>query len=111
LKKKIKENAEEPQLWAFSVFLFDIYLITFQILSPFLISLSPETNPIPPPPASMRVCPYPPTPSFPPLHSPILGHLAFREPRASSPTDAQQGKPLLHIWLEPWVPPCVLLGW
>ena len=22
-----------------------------------------------------------------------------------------KGHPLLHMWLEPWVPPCVLLGW
>jgi hypothetical protein len=31
--------------------------------------------------------------------------------RASPPIDDQQGHPLLHLWLEPWVTPCVLFGW
>ena len=44
------------------------------------------------------------------LESPILGHGAFSGPRASPPFDVQQGHPLLHIHLEPWVPPCVLFG-
>ena len=39
-------------------------------------------------------------------HSPILGHLAFSGPRASPLFDVQQGYPLLHMHLEPWVPPC-----
>jgi hypothetical protein len=25
--------------------------------------------------------------------------------------DVPQGYPLLHMWLELWVPPCVLFGW
>jgi len=29
----------------------------------------------------------------------------------SPPTDAWQGHPLLHMWLEPWVLPCVILSW
>jgi hypothetical protein len=65
----------------------------------------------------------PPTPSPPPpahqpthshflaWHSPTLGHQAFTGPRASSPIDVQQGHPLLHMQLEPCVPPCVLFGW
>ena len=36
---------------------------------------------------------------------------AFTRPRASTPIDDQLGYPLLHMWLEPWVPPCVLFGW
>jgi hypothetical protein len=48
---------------------------------------------------------YPPTPASLPWHS--LGHRAFTGPRASPPIDAQQGRPLLHMWLEPWV----LFGW
>jgi hypothetical protein len=32
-------------------------------------------------------------------------------PRATPPTDVQQVHPLLHMRLEPWVPPCVLFGW
>jgi hypothetical protein len=46
-----------------------------------------------------------------PWHSPILGHRAFTGPRASPPIDEQLGHPLLHIQLEPWVPPCALFGW
>jgi hypothetical protein len=30
---------------------------------------------------------------------------------ASLSIDAWQGHPLLHMQLEPWVPPCVLFGW
>jgi hypothetical protein len=52
-----------------------------------------------------------PTPASPPSHSPILGHWAFTGLRTSSPTDARQRHPLLHMWLEPRVPPCVILGW
>ena len=44
-------------------------------------------------------------------HSPTLGHPAFTGPRDSTPIDVQQGHPLLHMWLEPWVTPCVLFGW
>jgi hypothetical protein len=55
--------------------------------------------------------PHPPSPIFLPWHSPTLGHQAFTGPRASLPTDAQKGHPLLHMQLEPWVPPCELFGW
>ena len=54
---------------------------------------------------------HPPTPASLPSHSPTLGHWAFTGPRAFSPIYAQLGHPLLHMWLEPWVPPCVLFGW
>ena len=79
------------------------YLFTFQMLSPFTIFDPLKTPyPISPSPASMMVCPYPP-PTLASLlsHSPTLEYQAFRGPRASSPIDAQQGHPLLHIWLEP----------
>jgi hypothetical protein len=46
-----------------------------------------------------------------PWHSPILGHWAFTGPRASPPIDDRLGHPLLHMWLEPWAPPCVFFGW
>jgi hypothetical protein len=38
-------------------------------------------------------------------------HQVFTRPRAFLPIDARQGHPMLHIQLEPWVPPCLLLGW
>jgi hypothetical protein len=69
--------------------------------------------PITPAPASMRVFPPPthtllPPRSLIPLHWGILQ--AIRGPRSSPPMDPQQGHPLLHMWPEPWVLPCVLLG-
>jgi len=90
--------------WIFS-------LLTFQMLSPF--SVSPLETPyhISPPPDSMRVLPQPLTPTSSPWHFPTLGHWAFTGSRAFPPTDARQVHPLVHMWLEPWVSPCVLFGW
>ena len=44
-------------------------------------------------------------------HATTLGHKAFTEPRASLPNDDRQGHPLLHMQLEPRIPPCILFGW
>jgi hypothetical protein len=64
-------------------------LFTSQMLSPFPISLTPETpSSISPLPASMKVYLHPPTHFPPPPNSPTLGHQAFIVPRASSPIDA-----------------------
>jgi hypothetical protein len=55
---------------------------------------------------------YPPTPASLPSHSSTLGHhQAFTGPRASSHIDAQHGRSLLHLWLEPCVPPWPLFDW
>ena len=35
----------------------------------------------------------------------------FTGPRASPPIDDRLGHPLLHMQLEPHVPPCVFFGW
>jgi hypothetical protein len=59
------------------------YLFTFQMLSTSLVAPPETPYPIPPPPASMRVCPHPPTPASPPSYSPTLGHQGFSGPRAS----------------------------
>jgi hypothetical protein len=48
-------------------------------------------------------CSPPSIPISPPWHSPTLGHWVFTGLRASPPTDDQQGHPLLHMQLEPWV--------
>jgi hypothetical protein len=45
-----------------------------------------------------------------PWHYPTLGHRAFIEQRASIPIDDLEGHPLLHMQLEPWVPPSVLFA-
>ena len=67
------------------------------MLFPFLVSPQKPTS-LPSPPTSIRVFPYPSTHScFPILAFSTLGHRAFIGPRASPPTDAQQGHPLLHM--------------
>jgi hypothetical protein len=67
--------------------------------------------------------PYSPYPVPPPLahqptHShflalafPTLRHRAFIGQRASPRIDIRLGHPLIHMQLEPWVPPCVPFGW
>jgi hypothetical protein len=50
------------------------------------------------------------TQPLPTQHPSIPLHQATTGPR-TSPIDAQEGHPLLHIQLETWVPPCVLSGW
>ena len=83
-----------------------ISLFTFQILSPFLVS--PPKTPYP----------LPTTTAHQPTHShflalafPTLEHRALTGQRAFHLIDEQQGHPLLHIRLEPWVSPYVLFGW
>jgi len=66
---------------------------------------------------SLSSCFYESTP--PPTHPllphcpgiPYTGALNLQEPRASPFIDPWQAYPLLHVWLEPWFPPCVLGGW
>ena len=77
-----------------------------------LYPVSPPKTPYPSPPASMRVFPHTPTHThLTALAFPMLDHQAFTGPRASPPIDVLLGHPLLHRQLEPWVPPCVFLGW
>jgi hypothetical protein len=82
------------------------------MLSPFPVS--PPELPIPfPLPCFNESAPSPthsPTPTSPPWHSLTRGHWAFTASRAS-PIDGWQGHPLLHMWLQLWVPPSVLFGW
>ena len=93
----------------FSFLLLDISLFTFQMLSPFPVSPPEPLYSIPLPPASMRVLPYPPSHScLCTLAFPYTGALSFDRTRAFPPTDAQQGHPLLHMRLEPWIAPCEL---
>ena len=76
---------------------------------PGIISENPLYHP---PSPFMRVFSQPTTYScLTALHSPLLGHQAFMGLRASPLIDARQGHHLLHMQLEPWVPPCVLFGW
>jgi hypothetical protein len=41
----------------------------------------------------------------------MLGHITFTGPMSSLPIDNRLGHPLLHIELEPQVPPCVFFDW
>ena len=78
---------------------------TSQMISHF--EFTPPQNPYPTPSlssltfASMRV--------LHPLSCPRVSNL--HRTRASPPIAVRQGHPLLHMYLEPWLPPCTLLGW
>ena len=92
----------------FLFFSWIFYLFTFQMLSPFPVS--PLETPILCSllPLFLWGC-FPP-PASPLWLSPTLGHRAFTRPRAAPTIDVWQGH-LLHMWLKPWVRPCVLFGW
>jgi hypothetical protein len=62
----------------------------------------------PHPPKPHSPSPYQPTPASPPSNSPALRHLAFTRPGASTHIDTWQDHFLLHMQMEPWVPPWVL---
>ena len=93
------------------IFLLDIFFIYILSVIPFTGFPFKTPYPLPTYPVSVRVFPYPPMHScFPSLAFPITGYQAFTGPRTSPPIDVPQGHPLLHIQMEPWVTPCVLLG-
>jgi hypothetical protein len=68
-------------------FLLDIFFIYISNTIP----KTPYTLPLP------ALSPNPPTPASWPWHSPVLGHIIFARPRASSPIDGQRDQTLLHI--------------
>jgi hypothetical protein len=76
------------------------------MLYPFLVSAPKIPYPLP-----LLLLTNLTTPDSWPWHSPTLGHRTFTEPRASPPTDDQLGHSLLHMKLEPQVPPSVFFGW
>ena len=92
-------------------------IIFFTFLDIFFIYISNVT--LFPSFSSKNPLSFPPLPSAPqptrspswPWHSPILGHRTFTGSKASSPIDDQLGHPLLHIQLEPQVPPSVFFDW
>jgi hypothetical protein len=86
------------------IFLLDIFFIYISNIIHFS-SFSSE-NPLSPPP---HTAPYPTPSSFLTLAFPYNGHRTFTGPRTSTPIDDKLGHPLLHMQLEPWVPPFVLL--
>jgi hypothetical protein len=52
-----------------------------------------------------------PSPAPPLQHLPMLRHQTSTGPRASPPIAVRQGHPLLHMYLESWISPCILLVW
>jgi hypothetical protein len=101
---------------SFLFFLLDFFKFTFQMLSQFMVPHTHRKTPVPslPIPITLHLwgCSpnHPHTPASSP-HSSTLGHRAFTGPRVSPPIDSCLGHLLLHIQLEPWVPPYVLFGW
>ena len=91
-------------LYAYKIKQFPCIFIYISNVIPFP---DPPRNPLSHPLLLLGGCSptNPPTPASLPLHSPALG------PRGFSSIDALQCLPLLHMQLEPWVPPCALLGW
>ena len=86
-------------------FFFGIFFIYISNVIPF--PGLPSRNPLSNPPSPCLSTTHPPTPTFPPWHSPTLGHRLPSGPRALPPTYVQQRHPLPHMQLETWVPPCV----
>jgi hypothetical protein len=76
------------------------------MLSPFLVSTLkipyPLSHPHAPQPTHSHSWSW---------HSPKLGHRTFTGPRTFPPIDDQLGYTLLHIQVEPQVPPCVFFDW
>jgi len=52
---------------------------------------------------------HPPTPTATHWHYPKLGKQVFTRPRTIPPIDSGECHPLPHMWLESWVPPCILM--
>jgi hypothetical protein len=112
-KKNVLNNAFLPQLvfkgilTIFLNFLLNILFIYISNVIPF--PSFPSKNPLSPPLYPLLT--NPPTPTSWPWHFRTLGHRAFKGPRDSSPIDDRLGQSLLHMQLEPWVPPCVFFDW
>jgi hypothetical protein len=81
------------------------------ISPPFPVTQPHPHLPFPPSPLFLWGSPLPPTPVPPLQHPPTLGHQTSTGPRTSPPIDVRHGNPLLPMCLEPWSPPCTLLGW
>jgi hypothetical protein len=102
--QKRQSNLNKAQNWRihFLIFLIGYFIFLLVISNVIPFPGFPSRNPLF----------HPPSPCFyEDVLPPTLGHRAFPGPRPSLPIDVQQGHPLLHMKLEPWVPPCVLFGW
>jgi hypothetical protein len=82
----------------YSFFLLDIFFIYISNVIPFPSFLSENPLSHSPSPCNTLTSWL--------WHSPILGHRTFTVLRACPPIDDRLGHPLLHMQLEPQVPPC-----
>jgi hypothetical protein len=92
-----------------------IFFILFLLIIPFIYISNdiplhgyPSTIQVPYPTTSLSSLPF--------ASMRVLPHLSRHHqtstgPRASPPIAARHGYPLLHMYLEPWIPPGTLLGW
>ena len=98
------QNLSHKLFFLLSTFLLDIFFI--YISNVISLPSFPSKNPLSPHNSSQ------PTQSYSwSWHSPMLGHKTFTGPRASPSIDDWLGHPLLYIYLEPQVPPCVFFDW
>ena len=101
--RRERESQSHRDYYTESFFYCQVFsLFTFQMLSPFLVFPLKIPYPLPYP------APQPTHSHSQSWHSLILGHRTFTGPRVSPSIDEQLGHPLLHIQLEPHVPPCVV---
>jgi hypothetical protein len=89
----------------FLLLLLDIFFIYISNVIPF--PSFPSEKPLYPP---LPLFTNTPTPASWPWQSFILGYRTLTGPRASLPFDDRLGHPMLHMQLEPWVPPCIVFG-
>lgn len=87
------------------------YVFTFQILSCFTVSPLETFSPISPAPASMKMSPLLPTHSYLTVLAYTEASSLHRNKGLYSHWCQKSPSSVLYIWLEPWIPPCVLLGW
>jgi hypothetical protein len=86
------------------LFFFDISFILISNVIPF--PGFPSKTPSPSPLAHQQTHSH-----FLALAFPYTGASNPHRTRASPPIDDRLGHPLLHMQLEPWVPPCDFFGW
>jgi hypothetical protein len=83
--------------------------------TPSQLTLRKPPSHLPSPPSLLLLWRYllthQPTPDTLLQHSTMQEHKTSAKPRASPSIDVRWKHPLLHMYLEPWIPSCTLLGW
>ena len=124
---RLKESSRKGQCSWLLTYFFVIYFILFYLLIILFVYISNDippsllplhNNPIqymPSPPSLLPLWGCSPiyllTPAQLLLHWPKLEHQKFTRSGVSPPIYVRQGHHLLHMYHEPLIPPCTLLGW